>query len=121
MESIYRSITYETGQPDQSNLTVSEITFSALIRPMEIMLKVPSIFFDNLYTGYFYSVFYIFFEVFPLVFPPICGFNLGQTGLAFLSCLIGVTIALLAYSAYLHWDMIPDNKRIVCESKSTAW
>lgn len=76
---------------------------------MEIMLKDPSIFFVNLYTGYFYGVFYTFFEVFPLVFPVFYGFNLGQTGLAFLSCLIGVIIALLGYFAYLHFYMIPDN------------
>ncbi|ORY09056.1 major facilitator superfamily domain-containing protein [Clohesyomyces aquaticus] len=94
---------------DQRNMSASEILSTALIRPMEIMLKDPSIFFVNLYTGYFYGVFYTFFEVFPRVFPPIYGFNLGQTGLAFLSCLVGVIIALLAYFAYLRWYMIPDN------------
>lgn len=96
---------------DQKNLTASEILFAALVRPMEIMLKDPSIFFVNLYTGYFYGVFYTFFEVFPLVFPPFYGFNLGQTGLAFLACLIGVIIALLGYLAYLYWYMVPDNLR----------
>ncbi|KAF1999563.1 MFS general substrate transporter [Amniculicola lignicola CBS 123094] len=106
-----------TGEPrlqsqseiDQRNMSASKILSTALIRPMEIMLKDPSIFFVNLYTGYFYGVFYTFFEVFPLVFPPFYGFNLGQTGLAFLSCLVGVIIALLIYFAYLHWYMIPDN------------
>jgi DHA1 family multidrug resistance protein-like MFS transporter len=96
---------------DQRNLSASEILTAALIRPMEIMLKDPSIFFVNLYTGYFYGVFYTFFEVFPLVFPPFYGFNLGQTGLAFLSCLIGVTLALMGYFAYLRWYMVPDNLR----------
>jgi DHA1 family multidrug resistance protein-like MFS transporter len=54
-------------------------------------------------------VFYTFFEVFPLVFPPVYGFNLGETGLAFLSCFIGVIIALLGYAAYLYFYMVPDN------------
>lgn len=90
-------------------MTASNILFSALIRPMEIMLKDPSIFFVNLYTGYFYGVFYTFFEVFPLVFPPFYGFNLGQTGLAFLACLVGVVVGLLGYFAYLYWYMVPDN------------
>ena len=40
---------------DQQNLTAKEILFSALVRPIEIMLKDPSIFFVNLYTGYFYG------------------------------------------------------------------
>jgi len=96
---------------DQRHMTASNILFSALVRPMEIMLKDPAIFFVNLYTGYFYGVFYTFFEVFPLVFPPFYGFNLGQTGLAFLACLIGVIIALVGYFAYLYFYMIPDNLR----------
>ena len=94
---------------DQRNLSANQILISALVRPMEIMLKDPSIFFVNLYTGYFYAVFYTFFEVFPLVFPPFYGFDLGETGLAFISCLIGVLIALAAYFAYLYFYMVPDN------------
>jgi DHA1 family multidrug resistance protein-like MFS transporter len=96
---------------DQRSLSASQILTEALIRPMEIMLKDPSILFVNLYTGYFYGVFYTFFEVFPLVFPPLYGFNLGQTGLAFLSCFIGVTIAITLYFSYLRWYMVPDNLR----------
>ncbi|RDW63565.1 hypothetical protein BP6252_11110 [Coleophoma cylindrospora] len=99
------------GEIDQSNLSASSILFSTLVRPMEIMMKDPSIFFVNLYTGYFYGVFYTFFEVFPLVFPPMYGFSLGQTGLAFLSCFVGVLVGLVSYMAYLRWYMIPDNIR----------
>lgn len=54
-------------------------------------------------------MFYTFFEVFPLVFPPFYGFNLGQTGLAFLACFVGVVVALLAQFAYLRFYMVPDN------------
>lgn len=97
------------GEIKQLNLSAKEVLFSALVRPVEITFKDPSIFFVNLYTGYFYGVFYTFFEVFPLVFPPLYGFNLGQTGLAFLSCLIGVIAGILAYFAYLYFYMVPDN------------
>lgn len=72
-------------------------------------MKDPAIFFVNIYTALFYGIYYTFFEVFPLVFPPMYGFNLGETGLAFTSCLIGATLALLGYFAYLHFYMIPDN------------
>ena len=94
---------------DQRNMSANHIVTSSLIRPIEIMFNDPSIFFVNLYTGYFYGVFYTFFEVFPLVFPPLYGFDLGQTGLAFISCLIGVIVAILAYFAYLYFYMVPDN------------
>jgi DHA1 family multidrug resistance protein-like MFS transporter len=40
---------------DQQNMTAREILSAALVRPMEIMLQDPSIFFVNLYTGYFYG------------------------------------------------------------------
>jgi MFS transporter, DHA1 family, multidrug resistance protein len=96
---------------DQHNMKVSDIVSTALIRPMEIMLKDPAIFFVNLYTGFFYGVFYTFFEVFPLVFPVMYGFSLSQTSLTFLSCFVGVVIALLLYFAYLYFYMVPDNKK----------
>jgi DHA1 family multidrug resistance protein-like MFS transporter len=96
---------------DQRHLSASTILGSALIKPMEIMLKDPAILFVNIYTGYFYGVFYTFFEVFPLVFPPFYGFNLGETSLAFVACFIGVIVGLLGYMAYLYWYMVPDNIR----------
>jgi MFS transporter, DHA1 family, multidrug resistance protein len=96
---------------DQRNLKASEMLTTALIRPMEIMFKDPSIFFVNMYTGFFYGVFYTFFEVFPLVFPVMYGFSLSQTGLTFLSCLVGVGVALALYFAYLYFYMIPDNRK----------
>ncbi|KAK1245606.1 hypothetical protein MKX08_005235 [Trichoderma sp. CBMAI-0020] len=94
---------------DQSHLTASDILVGALVRPIEIMIKDPAILFVNIYTAFFYGVYYTFFEVFPLVFPPFYGFNLGQTGLAFLSCEVGATIGLITYICYLYWYMVPDN------------
>ncbi len=35
--------------------------------------------------------------------------NLGQTGLAFLSCLVGVAVAIACYFCYLQFYMVPDN------------
>ncbi|KAK6444482.1 hypothetical protein FP744_10000730 [Trichoderma asperellum] len=94
---------------DQRHLTASEILVGALVRPIEIMIKDPAILFVNIYTAFFYGVYYTFFEVFPLVFPPFYGFNLGQNGLAFLSCEVGATIGLVAYILYLYFYMVPDN------------
>jgi MFS transporter, DHA1 family, multidrug resistance protein len=96
---------------DQKNLSVKTIAVHALIKPVEIMIKDPAIFFANMYTALFYATYFTFFEVFPLVFPPMYGFNLGETGLAFLPCQIGATMGLLIYFAYLHYYMIPDNKK----------
>ncbi|KAJ4859898.1 major facilitator superfamily domain-containing protein [Trichoderma breve] len=94
---------------DQRHLSGSAVLIAALIRPFEITIKDPSIFFVNLYTALTYAIYFTFFEVFPLVFPPFYGFNLGQTGLAFLACEVGSILALILYFAYLHFYMIPDN------------
>jgi DHA1 family multidrug resistance protein-like MFS transporter len=94
---------------DQRHLTASGILVDALIKPIEITIKDPAILFVNVYTALFYGIYYTFFEVFPLVFPPFYGFNLGEVGVAFLSCQVGATIGLAIYFSYLHWYMIPDN------------
>jgi DHA1 family multidrug resistance protein-like MFS transporter len=94
---------------EQRQLRASEILVSALIKPIEITIKDPAIFFVNMYTALFYGIYYTFFEVFPLIFPSSYGFNLGEVGLAFLSCQVGAGLGLLIYFAYLHWYMIPDN------------
>jgi DHA1 family multidrug resistance protein-like MFS transporter len=92
---------------DQRHLTFSGIVVDALVKPMEIVLKDPAVFFVNLYTALFYGIYYTFFEVFPLVFPPMYGFNLGETGLAFISCQIGATLGLISYFIYVRWWQIP--------------
>jgi DHA1 family multidrug resistance protein-like MFS transporter len=94
---------------DQRNMTASKVLVDALIKPIEITLKDPAIFFVNIYTALFYGIYYTFFEVFPLVFPPMYGFNLGEIGLAFLACQVGASLGLAIYFSYLHWYMIPDN------------
>ena len=94
---------------DQRNMTISGIAVDALIKPIEITIKDPAIFFVNIYTALFYGIYYTFFEVFPLVFPPMYGFNLGEIGLAFLSCQVGASIGVTIYFSYLRWYMIPDN------------
>lgn len=99
------------GELDQRNLSARDIAVHHLIKPVEIMLKDPAIFFANMYTALFYATYFTFFEVFPLVFPVMYGFNLGETGLAFLPCQIGATMGLLTYFAYLKWYMVPDNKK----------
>ncbi len=94
---------------DQKHMKASKILTDALVRPFEITIKDPSILFVNLYTALVYSIYFTFFEVFPLVFPPFYGFNLGETGAAFLACEVGATIGIATYFAYLHFYMVPDN------------
>jgi DHA1 family multidrug resistance protein-like MFS transporter len=99
------------GEIDQKGLSMAHIVKETLLRPMEIMAKDPSIFFTNLYTAYFYATYYTFFSVFDIVFPEFYGFNLGETGNAFLACEIGSVLGHAMYFAYLYFYMVPDNKK----------
>ncbi|KAF8859146.1 hypothetical protein BDZ45DRAFT_704406 [Acephala macrosclerotiorum] len=86
---------------DQRHLTVAGIAIDALIKPIQITIKVPAIFFVNVYTAPFYGIYYTFFEVFPFAFPPMYGLNLGEVGLAFLVCQVGATLDVIIYFSYL--------------------
>lgn len=96
------------------------------------MLKDPAVAFTNVYTSLTYGIYCelpgpnpcitrrltdrhedSFFEVFPLVYPPIYGFNLGETGLTFIvigmlndcSCM-GDTISDKAHRHCMHlWSV----------------
>jgi MFS transporter, DHA1 family, multidrug resistance protein len=68
----------------QKYLSVKNIVVQPLIKAVECMVKDPAVFFANMYTALFYATYFTFFQVFPRVFPPMYGFSLGDTGLAFL-------------------------------------
>lgn len=86
---------------DQANLSPREIAIEALWRPFELVLRDPSIAFTAVYTALIYGIYYSFFEAFPLVYEGMYGFNLGQTGLTFLSVTAGVVVAIAAYWTYI--------------------
>jgi DHA1 family multidrug resistance protein-like MFS transporter len=99
---------------DQKGLTVQAIAIDAIVKPFEIMIKDPAVLFANVYTALTYGIYYSFFEVFPLVYGPIYGFNLGETGLVFLAIVVGCVIAICIYFSYLHFLLIPDIKKTAC-------
>ena len=93
---------------DRKDISFAVTLLDAAIKPIEIAIKDPAIAFVNLYTALTYGIYYSFFEVYPLVYPPIYGFNVGQTALVFLCILVGCIIAISVYYAYLKWYLIPD-------------
>ncbi|KIW04605.1 uncharacterized protein PV09_04353 [Verruconis gallopava] len=108
-----------TGNPNiksqseinQAQMNAREVAYDALIKPVEIMLKDPAVAFTNLYTALTYGIYYSFFEVFPLVYPKIYGFNLGETGLTFLTIGVGCVIGVTTFLAYQLVYLIPDIKK----------
>ncbi|KAI9892871.1 MAG: hypothetical protein M1814_001030 [Vezdaea aestivalis] len=93
---------------DSRGKKFSSIFVDAIIKPIEIMLKDPAVLFTNVYTSLIYGIYYSFFEVFPLVYPPMYGFNLGETGTTFVCIVVACVIAIAIYDAYLYFYMVPD-------------
>ncbi|KAI9818494.1 MAG: hypothetical protein M1827_000553 [Pycnora praestabilis] len=87
---------------NQSKLTAREVFQDAVIKPFEITLLDPAVTFATLYTALMYGIYYSFFEAFPLVYPVLYGFNLGETGLAFICITIAVLTASGVYAIYIH-------------------
>jgi len=88
---------------DQAHLTVHQIVVNALYIPVQIAVLDPAVTFANVYSSLVYGIYYSFFEVFPLVYPLLYGFNLGQTGLTFMSITVAVVIAIIIYSSYMYF------------------
>jgi DHA1 family multidrug resistance protein-like MFS transporter len=55
-----------------------------------------------------YGIYYSFFEAFPLVYIDGYRFNLGQTGLVFLSITVGVIISICCYWSYVYFKVEPE-------------
>lgn len=115
-------------------LSASRILWDALVKPTEIMFKDPAVLFTNIYvsvkaidfwssicqnqmrytngidlqTSLTYGIYYSFFECFPLVYPTIYGFNLGETGLCFLTIGIACVFGIIIFFTYQFCYLLPD-------------
>lgn len=98
---------------DQAHWSASEVAKDALIKPMEIFVKDPAVTFTNVYTALTYGIYYSFFEVFPLVYGEegIYRFNLGVTGLTFVTIGIACIFGLTTFMSYQIFYLIPDLKK----------
>jgi hypothetical protein len=87
----------------QHKPSAKDVVVEALLMPARITALDPAILFTNVYMMLVYGIYYSFFESFPLVWGPIYGFDLLQNGLAFIPFIVGTSLALLSYTAYLYY------------------
>lgn len=71
--------------------------------PWQINALDPAVLFSTVYTSLLYGIFYSFFESTPLVFPKIYHFNLGTSGLPYLSALVAILIIGPIYASYWYF------------------
>lgn len=102
-----RSDIKSESEIDQSRMSGREVVYFALIKPWEINVLDPSVLFTTVYISLVYSTFYSFFESFPLVYPVMYGFNSGQTGLAYMSVIVGLAVSIPGYCIYYYFWVEP--------------
>ena len=96
---------------DQKDIEPVSFFVNSMIKPIEITIKDPAIFFVNIYTSLVYAIYYSFFEAFPVVYTTYYGFNIGELGIAFTCVIVGALIALTIYAIYVRWAVTPDLKK----------
>ena len=75
--------------------SVTQTVAYSLLRPFQLLIFEPMCLILDVYAAVLLGVLYLFFGAFPLVFGGNHGFNLWQTGLAFLGLLVASVTAAL--------------------------
>lgn len=73
--------------------SVARAVGNSLLRPFQLLIWEPMCLCLCLFSAILLGTLYLFFGAFHLIFGAVYGFNLWQTGLAFLGILIGMLAA----------------------------
>lgn len=84
-------------QKEQDKTTFKEFVIETLWRPIFIAFGEPMVFFLNLYCAFIYIIVNSWFEAFPIVFNELYHFNLIESGLVYISAMVGAAIGGLVY------------------------
>ncbi|KAI5474750.1 hypothetical protein MNV49_002528 [Pseudohyphozyma bogoriensis] len=101
-----RAVTGNTAYRSQAELTHGHktpgvIIQEAILRPFQITVLDPSIFFANAYTALVYAFYYLFFDSFPTVYGAgVFNFSFGAQGVAYVSIIVGGIVGATIYIGY---------------------
>lgn len=88
---------------DLHHVPLSTTLKTAMIRPFILMFMEPIILFMSFYLSFVYALLYATFFAFPIAFEEIRGWNMGTTGVSFVSiivsCLFPVIVTFVLISA----------------------
>ncbi|KAJ4264190.1 hypothetical protein NW762_005384 [Fusarium torreyae] len=82
----------------QSGVTLQEMAHITVLTPIKMLFTEPLVIFISLYLGLNFAVLFQWFISVPAALNATYGFNVKQAGLAFLSAIVGVVLALLTSS-----------------------
>ena len=84
---------YKTVQ-ELNPMSMRTVLTVSLLRPFELLIREPILIFFSLYLCLIYSLLYLMFFAYPIIFLEGHGFNEFQTGLCFISIIVGIMLAL---------------------------
>lgn len=90
---------YEIEQ-ETNTISVSDLAKETLWRPIFIAFFEPMVLALNIYTAFIYIIVNSWFEAFPIVFEGIYHFNLIESGVVYISAILG---AIIGACIYLYW------------------
>ncbi|KAH8677260.1 major facilitator superfamily domain-containing protein [Xylariales sp. PMI_506] len=82
-----------TSPMEKSDKAVSRVVAHSLLRPFQLLIFEPMCLLLCLFSAILLGILYLFFGAFGLIFGEVYGFNLWQTGLAFLGIFFGMLAA----------------------------
>lgn len=83
--------------PEKPTLTTPQILLQGLIRPIKMLFRSVVLFSVSLYIAFNYGCLYLLFNTIPIVFQGQYGWNIGITGLVYLTLLVGYMISLVIF------------------------
>ena len=89
-----------------------------LVRPVHMLLFEPIVMFLSLYSAFTFGVLFATLPAFPIVFHGVYGFDLGHTGLSFLSLAIGYFLAVPTAVACDAWFYQRRHRHAVKQGKT---
>jgi hypothetical protein len=75
---------------EKTNKSVARTIAYSLLRPFQLLVFEPMCLLLTLFSALLLGILYLFFGGFDVIFGDVYGFNLWQTGLAFLGLLVGM-------------------------------
>ncbi|CAH6721618.1 polyamine transporter 4 [[Candida] jaroonii] len=85
-----------TNIPPHS-VIIKQTLVVTLLRPIEMLLLDPIVFFWSFYIAFVFAVLFGFFEAFPIIFEGVYKMELGVSGLTFIGVGIGLLLGVIFY------------------------
>ena len=101
-------------------ISLLETAERVLVRPFVLAFTEPILLVLNTYIALINALLFSSLDSFPLIFQDIYGFNLGQTGLAFLGLFVGSLVVVPPMFLYLRYHLGPqfnDSSELIPERR----